>query len=43
VLLHKNNNGKIVSHTEKEIDQALFDNVHAGNQEDLDTGSNLHT
>lgn len=37
-LLHKENDGKIVSHTEGEIEKELFDNVNSVNEEDLETG-----
>lgn len=37
-LLHKENDGKIVSHTIQEIEKELFDNVNSVNEEDLDTG-----
>ncbi|WP_047414674.1 GIY-YIG nuclease family protein [Cellulophaga sp. Hel_I_12] len=37
-LLHKDNDGKIVSHTETEIEKELFDNVNSVNEEDVQTG-----
>jgi len=37
-LLHQDNDGKIVSHTEEEIDKELFDNVNSVNEEDLESG-----
>src|SRR5690606_17702129 len=37
-LLHKENDGKIVSHTEGEIEKELFDNVNSVNEDDLETG-----
>ena len=37
-LLHKDNDGKIVSHTEEEIDKELFDNVNSVNEEDEESG-----
>lgn len=37
-LLHKDNDGKIVSHTEEEINKELFNNINSVNEEDLDTG-----
>ena len=37
-LLHRDNDGKIVSHTSKEIDKELFDNVNALKEEDQETG-----
>ncbi len=37
-LLHKDNDGKIVSHTDYEIEKELFDNVNSVSEEDLDTG-----
>src|SRR5690606_23302755 len=37
-LLHKENDGKIVSHTEGEIEKELFDSVNSVNEDDLETG-----
>ncbi len=37
-LLHKDNDGKIVSHTEEEIEKELFNNVNSVNEEDVETG-----
>ena len=37
-LLHHENDGRIVSHTETEIEQELFDNVNALKEEDQETG-----
>lgn len=37
-LLHKDNDGKIVSHTEEEINKELFNNINSVKEEDLDTG-----
>lgn len=37
-LLNAANDGKIVSHSETEIDKELFDNVNSLNEEDLETG-----
>jgi|26BtaG_2_1085354.scaffolds.fasta_scaffold00606_5 hypothetical protein len=37
-LLHKENDGKIVSHTESEIQKELFNNVNSVNEEDSESG-----
>ncbi|SDH09839.1 GIY-YIG nuclease family protein [Winogradskyella thalassocola] len=37
-LLHKDNDGKIVSHTEEEINKELFNSVNSLNEEDVKTG-----
>lgn len=37
-LLHRDNDGKIVSHTDEEIEKELFDNVNSVSEEDLETG-----
>lgn len=37
-LLNKNNDGKIVSHTEDEVEKELFDNANSVNEEDVETG-----
>ena len=37
-LLHKDNDGKIVSHTEEEINKELFNSVNSVNEEDVKTG-----
>lgn len=37
-LLHKDNDGKIVSHTIQEIEKELFDNINSVNEEDIQTG-----
>ncbi|WP_179321184.1 GIY-YIG nuclease family protein [Winogradskyella helgolandensis] len=37
-LLHKDNDGRIVSHTETEIDKKLFNNVNSVNEEDSESG-----
>jgi hypothetical protein len=37
-LLHKDNDGKIVTHTDSEIESELFNSVNSINEEDLETG-----
>lgn len=37
-LLHKENDGKIISHTETEIEKQLFENANSITEDDLETG-----
>src|SRR5690606_6169201 len=37
-LLHKDNDGKLVSHTDYEMEKELFDSVNSVNEDDLETG-----